>query len=498
MSKNKNLFELFPEYTEKEIINTVNELTVNVKEIIFQTFGENLKEKPNTDNLSDRKKSILEMTLKKTLKRHLEKSKTTIKKSKNEAILSNDIIKDTFKKLDYKPLTKNQETRWLKKLKLAFYYDVDKETKKKYLEYYCEENPRFKEKYEKATEKEKQTLLKEAIEDANEEKKKFIENNERLIITAVNRNNDDVPKEDLMQEANIGLIRALEKFDIEADNKFSTYAMWWIKQSINRYISNNGKTIRVPSNTLIQQKKILRKNKELTEELHRKPTIEELAKYSHTSEKKIKILQENLAYQTNLISLNEPTQTNTMDEKKTLEDTITDETAEFTEQIENQIIAEKLKEIIKLLDERSQLIINMRMGFYDGQAHTLDEIASKLGITRERVRQLEIQILKKIKEQYINPKSQKKESKRKSQKKQITKEQKNRIILSQIKILDKLSQQIIIMKYKYDYDYKTISLILNLSENKIKKIEEKALILIKNRLIEISNYKENKVLMKKH
>lgn len=400
MSKNKNLFELFSEYTEEEIINAFNELTVNVKEILIKTFGPNLNEKINTDNLTSRKKRILETTLQKTLKRQLENNKK--RNSKKQAILSNDIITDTFNKLDYKPLTKNQETRWLKKLKLAFYYDVDKETQKKYLNYYCEVKPRFKEKYENASEEEKEKLLQEAIEDANKEKKKFIENNERLIITAVYRNNDDIPKEDLMQEANIGLIRALEKFDVEANNKFSTYAIWWIKQSINKYIANNGKTIRVPSNTLIQQRKLLRIQIELEKQLNRKPTIKELAKHMNTSKNNIKILQDNLAYQTYLISLNEPIQTNTTEEKTPLENTIADETSDFTEEIDNKLIIEKLKKIIEKLDEKSKFIINMRMGFYDGKVHTLDEIGTQLGITREAVRQSEIRILKKIKEEYEN------------------------------------------------------------------------------------------------
>ena len=247
MSKGKNLFELFEEYTEEEIIKAFNELTVNIKELLIQTYGPDLKEKINTDNLTTRKKRILETTLEKTLIRQLKSSKKTDKKDKNQISLSNDIITDTINRLDYKPLTKNQETIWLKKLKLAFYYNVDKETQKKYIKYYCEVKPKFKEKYENAKEKEKQHLLQEAIKDANEEKKKFIENNERLIIRAVYKNNDEIPKEELMQEANIGLIRALEKFDIETNYKFSTYAIWWIKQSINRYVANNGKAIRIPS-----------------------------------------------------------------------------------------------------------------------------------------------------------------------------------------------------------------------------------------------------------
>lgn len=400
MSKGKNLFELFPEYTEEEIIKAFNELTVNIKELLIQTYGPDLKEKINTDNLTSRKKRILETTLQKTLIRQLKSSKKRNKKDKNQVNLSNDIITDTYNRLDYKPLTKNQETRWLKKLKLAFYYNVDKETQKKYIKYYCEVKPKFKEKYENADEKEKEKLLKEAIKDANEEKKKFLENNERLIITAIYRNNDDIPKEELMQEANIGLIKALEKFDIETDYKFSTYAVWWIKQSINRYIANNGKTIRVPSNTLIQQKKLIIAQAELEEQLQRKPTIEELAKYTNISKKMIKLMQENLAYQTNLVSLNEPFQTKSMEKETTLENSIPDETSDFTEETENKIIIEELKEIIKKLDKNSQFIINMRMGLIDGKVHTLDEIASHLGVTREGVRLSEIRILKKIKEKY--------------------------------------------------------------------------------------------------
>ena len=114
----------------------------------------------------------------------------------------------------------------------------------------------------------------------------------------------------------------------------------------------------------------------------------------------IKLMQENLAYQTNLVSLNEPFQTKSMEKETTLENSIPDETSDFTEETENKIIIEELKEIIKELDKNSQFIINMRMGLIDGKVHTLDEIASHLGITREGVRLSEIRILKKIKEKY--------------------------------------------------------------------------------------------------
>ena len=476
MSNNKNLFEEFPEYSEEKILKIVNELTPAIKEILMEVYGPDLKQKRDSKKLSKRKNDILETTIKKTIIMQLNKPK---RKRKYEFILSGSIIDDTIKRIEYKPLTKNQETIWIKKAKLAFYYEVDEETQRKYFEYYCEAKPRFKEKYEKANEEEKQKLLKKAIEDSTIEKNKFLENNQRLILTVIYKTNDlSLSKEELMQEANIGLIKALEKFDIEADNKFSTYATWWIKQSINRYIENNGKTIRVPSYLQIEQHKILTKTNELRDKLKRTPTIEEIAEETELSEKRIKLIRENLAYQTNIKSLNEPLLTNNNEKGETLENLIPDNNSNFTDEIEQKLLVNYLQKIIKKLNKTSQVIINMRMGFYDGTPHTLEEVAQHLNISREKVRKIEIETLKQIKSEYEKKQdnfSSKTIVENNEEKNKTTKEQIYNIIASEIDALNKIEQYVLIMKYKLLYDDKTAALILNKSEDEIRKIEKKAL-----------------------
>lgn len=492
MPKEKNFFELFPEYTEKEIKKAFNKLTPKSKEIIIEVFGPNLKEKANLENLTKRKREILYTIINKSLKRYLEKNnKKEIPKPR--LYFKNDLISETFRKIEYKPLTKEEETTCLKKIKLSYYYTVDEKTKKLYLKYYCEVNPSFKEKYNQADEKEKQLLLKEAIEDAREERKKFIKNNERLILLIVNKINDTLSKEELFQEGNLGLMKAIERFDVEVENKFSTYAIWWIKHYINRYIINNKETIRVPSNTYSKQIKIIKATEELYSILHRKPTTQELSEKTKIPEKRIREIQLKMS---TLIpqSLSERI---TSDDDDTLEDLIQDSNSEFETKVEEKIILENIKTIIEKLSEKNQMILSMRMGFYDGKVYTLDEVAKYFGVTREAIRQAEIKILKKIRNDLEKQSSiaGRKIIKDEIQKMQESKEESQRLrtlLLTEITQLDETTKLIIELKYKYKLSEEDIEKKFGITKREIKRREKKAFILIKERLKNNQNSKQKR------
>lgn len=478
MLEGKTLFELFPNYTEKEILKAFNKLTPKSKEVIELVFGKDLKNKANTQNLSQRRKDILYSTINRTLKRYLSKDNSSTKNN-----IPNNLIHETIKKIKYTPLTKEEETIYLKKLKLAYYYSVDDETKKLYLNYYCEVNPEFKEKYDKAKDEEKELLLNKAIEDAKKARKQFIKNNERLILIVIKKIIDNIPKEELFQEANIGLMTALEKFDVEAENKFSTYAIWWIKHSVNRYIVNNKETIRIPSNTYIKQLKIIQATDKLYKNLQRIPTAQEISIETNIPEKRVKEIQANMIY---LIpkSLSEGIKE---DSEDTLEELLQDQKSEFEEKIEQKLLIEKVKEIIKKLDNKSQIIINMRMGLNDGKNHTLDEVASCLGVTREAVRLAEIKILKKIRTELEHPllNTSETNTQNDTHKRQNTiqkKENLRKTLLTEIALLDEKTRKLLELKYKYKLSDEEIEACLNITKKDLQKMEKQALLLIRERL----------------
>lgn len=467
----KYLFDYFPEYEEEIIIKAVKYTSKKHQEILFKTFGRTLKENQNTNNFTLKEKHTLKNAI---------NSINKIINNKDKTYLTNNIIRDTYNKIGYKPLTKAQEKRWIKKLKLAFYYDVDEETRNKYFKYYCEVKPRFEKKYNKANEEEKLELLKAAIEDAKREKEKFLLNNQRLIILNINNvKNIKISKEDLLQEANIGIITALQKFDVETNNKFSTYARWWIKSKITKYIEKNEETIRIPSNIYAKITKILKAEEEIRKNLYKEPTIEEIEAKTKIPIKEIMRLKQIIANEKNIISTDEILK-NENDKSKTIEETLEDKNSIFTDSVEDKEIIIELQRIISKLEPKRQIIINMRMGLYDGKIYKLDYIAKKLNLPVERVKQLELSTLKTIKKEYEliqnNPKM---KNKKATEKEELT----NNILL-EIEILDETAKQIIEMKYKYRLTNKEIAKILEISEKELIKQEKQAYITIKEKLKE--------------
>ncbi len=234
--------------------------------------------------------------------------------------------------------------------------------------------------------------LRRIIEDGWRAREKLITANSRLVISVAKKYiGRGVPFLDLIQEGNIGLIRATKKFDWRRGHKFSTYATWWIRQAVTRAIADQGRTIRVPVHMGDQINKLLRIQHQLVQELGREPTVEELAEEMGVPPKKV---EQMLQASRHPLSLEMPTDD---DEDSVLGDFIKDETTLAPEEVATQsMLREQLEEILRLLPPREVRILQLRYGLLDGKAYTLEEVGRKMGVTRERVRQIEAQALARL------------------------------------------------------------------------------------------------------
>jgi RNA polymerase primary sigma factor len=216
--------------------------------------------------------------------------------------------------------------------------------------------------------------------------------NSRLVISVAKKYmRRGVPFLDLIQEGNIGLIRAAKKFEYRRGHKFSTYATWWIRQAVTRAIADQGRTIRVPVHMNDQILKLLRMQHQLTQRLGRDPTIEELAEGLETTSQKVEHM---LKVAQRPLSLETPTGA---EEETVLGDFIPDEEAPPPDETAtHNLLREHLELIFSSLPPREVRILQLRYGLQDGQVYTLEEVGRKMGVTRERVRQIEAQALSRL------------------------------------------------------------------------------------------------------
>jgi RNA polymerase primary sigma factor len=228
--------------------------------------------------------------------------------------------------------------------------------------------------------------------DGQSAREHLIRANSRLVISVAKKYiGRGVPFLDLIQEGNIGLIRAANKFNYRLGHKFSTYATWWIRQAVTRAIADQSRTIRVPVHMGDQINKLLRTAHRLTQELGREPSSEELALALEIPTRKA---EEMLRVARRPLSLEMPTDD---DGDSELGDFIEDEDSTAPDdEVTSSMLRELLQYILQDLPPREVRILQLRYGLVDGETYTLEEVGRKLGVTRERVRQIEAQALSRL------------------------------------------------------------------------------------------------------
>ncbi len=246
--------------------------------------------------------------------------------------------------------------------------------------------------------REEEIALAKRIEQADESaRSELIEANLRLVVSVASKyQGHNVPLEDLIQEGNIGLMRAVNKFDYRRGFKFSTYAIWWIRQAILRTLDNCSRSIRLPAYIVARVNKIDSTYANLSQDLQREPTVEEV---SETLELTVKQVEEILAFNSAILSLELPLSGEK--DANSLGDLIEDSDANPEVGLIPELIEHELVDsLLGKLKEREREVIRMRFGLGDGEERTLREIGEKLNVTRERIRQLEMEAIARLQRLY--------------------------------------------------------------------------------------------------
>ena len=245
---------------------------------------------------------------------------------------------------------------------------------------------------EKAEIKEEIKTLQRDVDKGADAKKRLAEANLRLVVSIAKRYvGRGMLFLDLIQEGNLGLIKAVEKFDYQKGYKFSTYATWWIRQAITRAIADQARTIRIPVHMVETINKLIRVSRQLLQELGREPSPEEIAKEMNMPVERVreilKISQEPVSLET---PIGEEEDSHLGDFIKDDNVPVPADAAAFT------LLKEQLEEVLGTLTEREQKVLTLRFGLEDGRARTLEEVGKEFNVTRERIRQIEAKALRKL------------------------------------------------------------------------------------------------------